>query len=119
PQVFAINVGGGKGAFTSFAAGIAANGTLDFQAPSLEGAADTAAYAEALGSSVTDALDATGLYHDEAEAMVNTWKRQWFATPGIRLLYLIPQSWTESSIPLSIDPAPEKMVRVMMIRVEV
>jgi hypothetical protein len=74
---------------------------------------------EALGEDVTNALDATGLYHDEAVAMVNTWKRQWFRTPGVRLLYLTPQAWTEASIPLSVDPAPEEMVRVMMIRVEV
>jgi hypothetical protein len=119
PQVFAIQVGDGKGAFTSFGGGVAPDATLSVDVPSLEGASDTKAYGEALGKSVTSALDATGLYHDEAEAMVNTWKRQWFGTPGVRLLYLIPQSWTEESIPLSLDPKPEKLVRVMMIRVEV
>ncbi|MEO7328063.1 MAG: hypothetical protein ABI193_05770 [Minicystis sp.] len=118
PRVFAIQVGGGKGAFTSFADGVLPSSTLDVDIPSMVGAKDTEAYAEALGESVTSALDDTGLYHDEALAMVNTWKRQWFGTPGTRLLYLIPQSWTEGSIPLHLDPQPDKLVRVMMIRVE-
>jgi hypothetical protein len=51
--------------------------------------------------------------------MVNTWKRQWFRTPGVRLLYLIPQSWTDQSIPLSLVPQPDETLRVMLIRVEV
>jgi hypothetical protein len=119
PRVFVINVGGGKGAFSVKADGIPAQGKLDVVAPSLSFALDEAAYAEALGDEVTRALDATGLYHDEASAMVNTWKRQWFSTPGVRLLYLIPQTWTDASIPLSITPAPDQMLRVMMIRVEV
>ena len=48
---------------------------------------------------------------DEAVAMVSTWKRQWFATPGVRVLYLIPQAWTDASIPLTVSPAPEELVR--------
>jgi hypothetical protein len=87
--------------------------------PSLDGAAPTAIYVEALAAKVTEALDATGLYHDEALAMVHTWKRQWFGTPGVRVLYLMPQAWTDAAIPLTITPAPEETRRVMMIRVEV
>jgi hypothetical protein len=63
--------------------------------------------------------DANGLYDDEATAMVNTWKRQWFRTPGPRLLYIAPQSWTDRSIPLAVDPKPESTKRVMVIRVEI
>lgn len=118
-RVFAIQVGGGKGAFSVQAAGIPALGKLDVEVPALAAAPATAAFTEALGAEVTRALDATGLYHDEAQAMVNTWKRQWFTTPGVRLLYLVPQKWTDASIPLSVSPAPEQMLRVMMIRVEV
>jgi hypothetical protein len=35
------------------------------------------------------------------------------------VLYLMPQSWTDASIPLTILPAPDATVRVMMIRTEV
>jgi hypothetical protein len=67
---------------------------------------------------VTAALDRTGLYHDEAVAMVSTWKRQWFRTPGLRAFFLMPQSWTEASIPLHITPKPDVTRRVMMMRME-
>jgi hypothetical protein len=68
---------------------------------------------------MTAELDKTGLYHDEAVAMVNTWKRQWFTTPGRRVLYLAPADWIDAQIPLKIDPPAEHIVRVMVIRVEV
>src|SRR6185436_20945054 len=74
---------------------------------------------DSLAAAVTAALDETGLFHDEAVAMVNTWKRQWFRTPGVRVLYLMPQALTDAAIPLTITPPPEEVRRVMMIRVEV
>ncbi|WP_437593464.1 hypothetical protein [Sorangium sp. So ce1000] len=117
--VFVLNVGASAGAFVAHPEGIATGGTLVERAPSLDGAPPLDAFVEALGTSVTDALDATGLYHDEAVAMVNTWKRQWFRTPGVRVLYLAPQAWTDASIPITIDPTPDDVVRVMMLRVEV
>jgi len=118
PQVFVLNVSRERGAFVGRSTGIAAGATLTETIPTLEGAPTIEAYAEALAKAVTQALDATGLYHDEAVAMVNTWQRQWFRTPGVRALYLLPQSWTEQSIPLSISPKPDAIVRVMLVRVE-
>jgi hypothetical protein len=119
PRVFVLNVDQTRGAFNEHLEGIAAGGSLTDAAPSLDGAASLDAYADALGVRVTDALDSSGLFHDEAVAMVNTWKRQWFRTPGVRLLYLIPQSWTEQSIPLTLTPKPDETLRVMLIRAEV
>jgi hypothetical protein len=118
-RVFVLNVGEKSAAFNQHVAGIAPGATLDDVAPSLDGAPSLDDYESELSGAVTQALDATGLYHDEATAMVNTWKRQWFRTPGMRVLYLIPQTWTDASIPLNVTPAPEAMVRVMLIRVEV
>lgn len=118
-RVFVLNVGSETAAFTQHWKGIAPGATLDDVAPSLDDAASLDDYEGELSEAVTQALDATGLYHDEAIAMVNTWKRQWFRTPGMRALYLIPQSWTDASIPLAVTPAPESMLRVMLIRVEV
>jgi hypothetical protein len=117
-QVFLLNVNGEHGAFAVHADGIAPNATLTDSVPSLAGAPALDEYANQLGEAVTTALDSTGLYHDEAVAMVNTWRRQWFRTPGVRALYLLPQSWTEQSIPLAILPKPDATVRVMLIRVE-
>jgi hypothetical protein len=76
------------------------------------------AYADALAAAMTAELDKTGLFHDEAVAMVSTWRRQWFLTPGMRVLYLAPQAWTDAQIPLTVDPKPDQTTRVMVIRVE-
>lgn len=117
-QVFVLNVDAKRGAFDTCASNIDGLGARSTTVPSLEFGKSLDEYAESLGEAVTAALDATGLYHDEAVAMVNTWRRQWFRTPGVRALYLMPQSWTDQSIPLTIDPQPESQVRVMLIRVE-
>lgn len=77
------------------------------------------AYEEALAAAMTTELDKTGLYHDEAVGMVSTWRRQWFKTPGLRVLYLAPQAWTDAQIPLAIAPKPDQLTRVMVIRTEV
>ncbi|HRI69847.1 MAG TPA: hypothetical protein PK156_36710 [Polyangium sp.] len=118
-KAFVVRVGEGKGVFVAHDGGLPANSALDTTIPSLEGARDLGTFTNALAEAVTQALDQTGLYHDEALAMVDTWKRQWFGTPGIRVFYLIPQSWTDASIPLTVTPAPDSSIRVMMIRVEV
>ncbi|WP_437986600.1 hypothetical protein [Sorangium sp. So ce117] len=117
--VFVLNVGASTGAFVAHPQGIATGGTLVERAPSLDGAPPLDEFVESLGASMIDTLDATGLYHDEAVAMVNTWKRQWFRTPGVRVLYLAPEAWTDASIPIDIIPTPADVVRVMMLRVEV
>ncbi|MDI3287147.1 hypothetical protein [Polyangium sp. 15x6] len=117
--LFMVNVGPAGGAFSVVPTGVSPGQTVDLEAPTLAAAAPLDAFAEALGEAVTSALDGAGLYHDESLAMVATWKRQWFRTPGLRVFYLAPQTWTDATLPLSVDPAPDSVTRVMMIRVEV
>ncbi len=50
--------------------------------------------------------------------MVNTWQTSYFQTEGIRVLFVLPQSWTDAFIPMNIDPQPRKIVRVMVGRLE-
>jgi hypothetical protein len=64
------------------------------------------------------ALVYAGLYEKEARAMVNTWKDQWFAEEGTRVLYLLPGAWTDRTLPLQVTPRPETVVRVMVGRAE-
>lgn len=75
-------------------------------------------FSAALGKALVQALVADGLFDDEAHAMVQTWQRSYFLTPGVRILYLLPQSHTERIIPLKVTPAPDRMLRTMVIRVE-
>jgi hypothetical protein len=106
------------GSFAVIGGGVAPGAMVSFPVPGA-GPEDVDALSTGLAQELTQALDATGLYHDEAVAMVSTWQRQWFKTPGLRVLYLMPQPWTEASIPLTVAPPPDETVRVMMIRVEV
>lgn len=63
-------------------------------------------------------LVATGLYDDEAQAMVDTWQKSWFASPGTRLLYILPPKWTEALLPMQVSPAPTQSVRTLVGRIE-
>ncbi len=65
------------------------------------------------------ALETEGLYPREAAAMVKTWQDSWFTEQGIRVLYVLPRSWTERTLLMSMDPKPTELVRVMVGRAEV
>lgn len=69
-------------------------------------------------TALKDGLVASGLYADEAQAMVDTWQKSWFATPGTRILYILPQAWTEKLLPMQVTPAPKSLVRVLVGRIE-
>jgi hypothetical protein len=69
--------------------------------------------------SMADALVNEGLYPREARAMVNTWEDSWFAEDGVRVLYVLPRSWTDARLPLTLTPTPRELVRVMVGRSEV
>jgi hypothetical protein len=114
--VFVLRVTDDKASFVVENGGIAPGATLTKSAPDATQPLD--AYANDLAKAMVTELDKAGLYHDESIAMVKTWARQWFRTPGVRVLYLAPQAWTEAQIPLTVDPKPMEMVRVMVIRVE-
>lgn len=114
--VFVLRVEQDKAAFVVRAGGIDPSGSLTETAPPATQPLD--AYAQDLAKAMVTELDKAGLYHDESVAMVKTWARQWFRTPGVRVLYLAPQAWTDVQIPLTIDPAPQELVRVMVMRVE-
>ena len=62
-------------------------------------------------------LVSQGLYPDEAHAMLETWKNSWFEE-GSRIIYLVPQPFVDSVLPLRISPAPTSTVRVFVGRLE-
>jgi hypothetical protein len=63
-------------------------------------------------------LVAQGLYQDEAQAMVETWRTSWFEE-GSRLLYIVPPAFVNEVLPLSIKPEPAQKVRVFVGRLEI
>lgn len=115
--VFVLRVEGDKAAFAVHPDGITPGGSLEASAPAATRPLD--AYANELAKAMVVELDRGGLYHDESIGMVKTWARQWFRTPGVRVLYMSPQSATEAQIPLTVDPKPDAVVRQMVIRAEI
>ena len=71
-----------------------------------------------LGRDLEGMLVAQGLYHDEAHAMVETWRDSWFEE-GSRLLYILPAAFVDGVLPLTINPAPAQTVRVFVGRLEI
>jgi hypothetical protein len=63
------------------------------------------------------ALVSAGLYSEEAHAMLESWKDSWFEE-GCRLLYIVPASFVEEILPLTIDPQPAAVHRVFVGRME-
>jgi hypothetical protein len=70
-----------------------------------------------LGRELQGMLVAQGLYADEAQAMVETWRDSWFEEGG-RLIYIVPANFVNRILPLSINPAPAQTARVFVGRLE-
>ena len=110
-------VEGGRGAYAyrpALAPGEQATGVI----PTMDRARPLAEFTEAIADDLAAKLAESGLYAKEARAMVNTWKTSYFQTDGIRVLFVLPQSWTDSFIPIRILPRPRELVRVMVGRLE-
>lgn len=74
--------------------------------------------ADAVAQHLTRGLVESGLFPDEARALVNTWKSSYFGSDGLRVLFVLPPSWTEKFIPMHVFPQPNALVRVMVGRIE-
>lgn len=70
-------------------------------------------------NTIVNALIKEGLFADEALAMVNTWEHGYLKVPGLRLLYMLPRNEVDAILPLKMTPAPEKLTRVFVARIEV
>lgn len=73
---------------------------------------------DAIRNELTAMLVQSGLYPKEAAAMLETWRDSWFE-PGTRVIYIDPRSTVDAILPMRISPAPQKIERVFVGRVEV
>jgi hypothetical protein len=116
-SVFVLSIGpGGSRFWTVGALGKGKSVTVELARRASKPLQDAS---NALGKEMQAALKQAGLYGEEAEAMVKTWRESWFAEEGTRILYLMPRAWTDRVLPLGITPAPVETVRVMVGRAEV
>ncbi len=74
---------------------------------------------ERVSKQLTEQLVQSGLFHDEALAMVNTWEKSYFKTPGLRFLHLLSRAETESLLPLSVSVETSEIIRTLVGRVEI
>jgi hypothetical protein len=72
---------------------------------------------DSLRQDLEDLLVSQGLFRDEARAMLETWRDSWFEE-GSRLFYIVPRSFVDSVLPLSIQPASQQLSRVFVGRIE-
>ena len=116
-HVFILRVEHGRGVYEyvpSLERGIA----LERAVPSMADALPLEQFVETVAGAVAVRLVESGLYEKEARAMINTWRSSYFRSDGIRILFVLPQSWTDRHIPMRIEPRPASLVRVMVGRVE-
>jgi hypothetical protein len=71
----------------------------------------------ALRSDMKRSLMTAGLFDDEAQAMLDTWENAYFKTVGTRVFFIVPRTWTDAHLPISVS-APAKIERVMMGRID-
>ena len=72
---------------------------------------------DSLLADLQDSLVSAGLYPEEAHAMLESWKDSWFEE-GARLIYIVPSSFVEKVLPLTIQPQPAAIRRVFVGRME-
>jgi hypothetical protein len=102
-----VTVKGGKVGFTELGA-LDAGAETTIALPA--GEARSADLADVLVKELTGA----GLYEKEARAMVKTWEAAWFGEEGARLLYLVPRARTDELLPLTVEPKPTEVARVLV-----
>jgi hypothetical protein len=88
------------------------NGTAEVERPVLNDQLDE------LRQDLRTMLLAKGLYEKEVDAMLNTWRDAWFEE-GLRVFYVMPRKTTNAMLPITIEPKPVALVRVLVGRTEV
>lgn len=72
---------------------------------------------DSLRASMKRTLVSAGLFEDEAEAMLETWKESYFQKPGLRIFYIVPKDWIDYFLPLQIS-VPHQLTRVLVGRID-
>lgn len=116
-HLFVLRVEGGKGVFR-YLPKLAPGDKVTNAIPPLQDALPLQDFSKKLGQALEARLVESGLYPKEARAMVNTWRTSYFETEGVRVLFIMPQGWTNAFIPMKLDPKPTQLVRVMVGRTE-
>ena len=116
-HIFFIRIENGRAAYR-FVPALKPGARISGVIPSMTHSLPLADFSRAIADEMAAKLTESGLYAKEARAMVNTWTTSYFQTDGIRALFVLPQSWTDTFIPMKVSPEPRQIVRVMVGRLE-
>jgi hypothetical protein len=116
--IFAVHTTNGQTAFTALGR-LEPGARIRTPIPGASPGVSPATRLDELGAELRTALTGARLHADEAAAMVTTWRDSWFTENGTRILYLLPQAWTDEELPLRLHPAPRELVRVMVGRADI
>jgi hypothetical protein len=116
-HLFVLRVEGDKASY-AYRSALKPGETITSVIPNDSDAKPISEFTAKLCDDLAARLVESGLFEKEARAMVNTWRESYFQTPGVRVLFVMPQAWTDQFIPLKITPTPKKTVRVMVGRTE-
>jgi hypothetical protein len=116
-HVFVLRVENGRGAFRQIPS-LRPGQQLSDVIPSIDRGQPLDRFTQDVSDALASGLTESGLYAKEARAMVNTWRNSYFRTDGVRVLFVMPQSWTDTFIPITVVPTPKQVVRVMVGRLE-
>ena len=94
------------------------HGALDAAAEAVLAAPSATSSLPALRQELERLLVREGLFEREANAMVETWRDDWF-NDGTRVFYLVPTADVNAILPLQVTPAPVSTVRAFVGRMEV
>jgi hypothetical protein len=67
---------------------------------------------------LADALVAAGLYRQEADALVDIWREEFFAMDGVRVLAIASREEYDAVLPIEIRPTPKELARVLIAHIE-
>jgi len=65
------------------------------------------------------ALVGAGLNDKEALALLTTWSEGYFQTIGFKVFWIMPRKITDQTIPLTMNPTPDTLQRVMVGKTEI
>lgn len=117
PAAFLLHVHEGGGALVSLGA-LDANTPITVPLPMSGKERSLDRFAADAMETVRQSLESAGLTAAESKAMVETWSTSYFKSKGTRVLYVVPREWTDALLPMELEPAPTRLVRVLVGRLE-
>jgi hypothetical protein len=107
----------GRVSWSAYPNGLKTGESLSVPEKSL--AAVSEGFPEPVYQSHKNGLTSCGLLESEANAMVQTWWSSYFETEGLRVFWVLPETATQRILSLKVTPAPQKVVRVIVVRSEI